>query len=264
MATFLAPMAFQGVGRDTKVILVGAGGTGSAMLTQLHKLDKSLRAIGEYGIDVTVYDPKKVTETNIIRQHFWSESDIGFNKASLLVNRFNQFGGTSWIAMNKLFEVSSANEADLIITTIDSAKARLKIGKELTETYKFKNSLWLDLGNGSRGGNCYIGSAHAKRGSGNPPSPYQLFKDDWESIDDSKISEPSCSAREALEKQNLGVNDAMASMALFRVLAPLMIKGEIDIQGFFLDMVEGEMPIPYGEDTWEIYGYVDSKVESAA
>jgi hypothetical protein len=43
-----------------------------------------------------------------------------------------------------------------------------------------------------------------------------------------------------------------------------MIKGELDIQGFFLDMVEGEMPIPYGEDTWEIYGYVDSKVESAA
>ncbi|MEZ8733685.1 PRTRC system ThiF family protein [Vibrio sp. 10N.239.312.D08] len=262
-----APQGFSGINRHTKVALVGAGGTGSAMAARLLKLHQSLVAVGDYGLEVTVYDPKTVTETNVIRQHFWSESDIGFPKASLLVNRYNQFGGMNWQYVVGKFNVNTLKGLpDLIITTVDSAKARLEIGKHLStlSSYHVNDKLWLDLGNGSNGGNAYIGSQYAHSGSGDAPSPYQLFKQDWEEIDDSKISEPSCSAREALLKQNLGVNDALASMALFRILAPLMLKGEIEISGFFLDSISGEMTIPFGENSWAIYGYVDSKVDTAA
>lgn len=266
MTKFKASTRFAGIHKHTSVALIGAGGTGSAMLSQLHKLHKSLMAIGEYGLEVTVFDPKRVTETNVIRQHFWSGADIGHYKASLLVNRFNQFGGTNWLYRNEKYSPSFKDSFDLIITTVDSAKARLEIGENLksASSRSTKDCLWLDLGNGASGGNCYLGSQHSIEGVDTPPSPYQIFKNDWESIDDSKISEPSCSAREALEKQNLGVNDAMASMAMFRILAPLMITGEIEIQGFYLDMIKGEMTIPYGETTWAMYGYVDSTVESQA
>ena len=86
------------------VNLIGAGGTGSQVLTNLARLDVTLRALNHPGLFVTVYDPDIVTEANIGRQLFgWS--DIGLNKAQCLVTRINNFFGNDWTAIPSLYPV---------------------------------------------------------------------------------------------------------------------------------------------------------------
>lgn len=50
------------------VNIIGAGGTGSQVLTCMARLDVTLRALGHPGLFVTLYDPDIVTEANIGRQ----------------------------------------------------------------------------------------------------------------------------------------------------------------------------------------------------
>ena len=75
------------------VNIIGAGGTGSQVLTCMARLDVTLRALGHPGLFVTLYDPDTVTEANIGRQLF-SPSELGLNKAQCLVTRINHFFGT--------------------------------------------------------------------------------------------------------------------------------------------------------------------------
>jgi len=63
-----------------RVLLVGAGGSGSAVLLQLPFLEQALRAWGQPGLAVTVMDPDVVSEVNVVRQPF-SRVDIGSNNA---------------------------------------------------------------------------------------------------------------------------------------------------------------------------------------
>ena len=84
------------------VNLIGAGGTGSQVLTCLARLDVTLRALGHPGLSVTLYDPDIVSGTNIGRQLF-SDSDIGLNKAKCLITRVNNFFGNDWRAVPGIF-----------------------------------------------------------------------------------------------------------------------------------------------------------------
>jgi len=77
------------------VFLIGAGGTGSNMLSCLAIINKSLIALGHPGLSVTVFDADKVTEANVARQLFYS-SDIGLHKSEVLIGRINRAFGTDW------------------------------------------------------------------------------------------------------------------------------------------------------------------------
>lgn len=82
------------------VNLIGAGGTGSQVLTCLARLDITLRGLGHPGLFVTLYDPDIVTESNIGRQLF-SPSDMGLNKAQCLITRINNFFGNDWKGLRR-------------------------------------------------------------------------------------------------------------------------------------------------------------------
>ena len=113
------------------VNLIGAGGTGSQVLTCLARLDTALRGLGHPGLFITVYDSDIVTEANIGRQLF-SPSDIGLNKAQCLVTRMNNFFGNDWKAVPDIYpaalkDARRDNLANITITCTDNIKSRIDL-----------------------------------------------------------------------------------------------------------------------------------------
>src|SRR5260370_33473964 len=84
--------------RPLRVLVVGAGGTGSASVMGLPYLHQALLAWGRPGgLEVILGDRDTVSATNCVRQPF-SERDIAQNIALVLVIRINQFWGSRWHA----------------------------------------------------------------------------------------------------------------------------------------------------------------------
>src|SRR3984957_2125786 len=81
------------------VNLIGAGGTGSQVLSALARINHSLIALNHPGIFVKVFDDDVITSANLGRQLF-SASEAGMNKAVALINRINRFFGTNWKAIS--------------------------------------------------------------------------------------------------------------------------------------------------------------------
>jgi PRTRC genetic system ThiF family protein len=146
----------MGSTRPLRVLLVGAGGSGSAVLLQLPFLEQALRAWGQPGLAVTVMDPDVVSEVNVVRQPF-SRVDIGSNKAICLVGRINMFWGFAWKAIPRHFGESPAGapECDLLISCVDTRKARHLIAQSFK---KFRAPAYhLDLGNNACSGQYVLG-----------------------------------------------------------------------------------------------------------
>ncbi|WP_238218572.1 ThiF family adenylyltransferase, partial [Caballeronia novacaledonica] len=73
--------------RSWNVVVVGAGGTGSAVLPSLARLHHAMLELGHPGgIECTVFDDDTVSPTNVGRQGFYP-NDVGEYKAALIVNR---------------------------------------------------------------------------------------------------------------------------------------------------------------------------------
>ena len=80
-------------GQPLRVLIVGAGGNGSAVLLGLPYLHQAMKVWGHAGgIHVMLADGDLVSETNCVRQPFAS-ADVGLNKAVVLINRVNLFWG---------------------------------------------------------------------------------------------------------------------------------------------------------------------------
>jgi PRTRC genetic system ThiF family protein len=123
--------------KPVRILVVGAGGTGSAVAMGLPYLDQAMRVWGHpYGLEVALMDADTVTETNCVRQPF-SVSDIGLNKATVLINRVNLFWGTKWSAEPSCFHERSLQReynkpSDLLIGCVDTRSARKAIESALT------------------------------------------------------------------------------------------------------------------------------------
>ena len=75
------------------VFVIGAGGTGSQVVTCLARMGMALQALGHPGLHVTVFDPDTVTEANIGRQLF-SEAETGKRK-----ERVSRQGGNTTVTV---------------------------------------------------------------------------------------------------------------------------------------------------------------------
>jgi PRTRC genetic system ThiF family protein len=237
---FLLPRLVTAHG-PLRVVVVGVGGTGASVLGGLPALDQSLRAFGHPGLQVTVFDPDRVSEANCARQPF-ARCEIGSPKASLLVSRINAFYGYSWDARVEAVtpDTQTLGAADLVIGCVDTRAARLAIKTAMTRGYQ--DAYWLDYGNNAGAGQFVLGSV-----KGSLPTVDQLYPEMIDPrLDDPSI--PSCTARESLLNQGAFVNQTLAQMGL-AMLARLFKEGQLCFHGAFVNFATGQaapiaVPVP--------------------
>ncbi|WP_295581652.1 hypothetical protein [uncultured Lamprocystis sp.] len=129
---------------------------------------------------MSVFDPDRVAPTNTVRQRFWP-ADLGQNKAKLLMDRYGTFGGLDGRGYAEALTVSTLDAipgVDLLVTCVDKARIRHAIGTHAwhLDPDRWRDTLWLDLGNGTRTGQVVLG--HLGGWMGDParlPNLYDLF-----------------------------------------------------------------------------------------
>jgi PRTRC genetic system ThiF family protein len=240
---------------DLTIHLAGAGGNGSKMMGVLRTLVLGLRALGRRGpINVSVYDPDQVTEPNLSRQAF-APADIGQNKAEVLVNRYNLTYGFSWDAVTSVYEIPRYQHGPgfapphILITAVDSRASRAAIAKQIAEAAP---RYWMDLGNDRSTGQVVLGEPLAK---GRASRAYRLrtVTELFPEIADTTIPEdqtPSCSTIEAIERQDLYLNDLLAASA--GTLLWGIFRDGIRHHGVFVNTATGAVrPLPIDRTVWK-------------
>ena len=199
-----------------------------------------------------------ISPTNCIRQPF-SRSEIGQYKVVILVNRLNLFWGLKWEAIPihlKLGTFISRSysgddlRAHIVIGCVDTRAARAPIrdavGNWSTVSY------WLDLGNNADSGQfilCEPVNERNRRSRLRLRSAAELYPE----ICDQDLDidgEPSCSATEALERQEPFVNSTLAQHAL-ALLARLFRYGIVCYHGGFINFSTGvSSRLPIDASLW--------------
>jgi len=236
--------------RGFRVLVIGAGGNGSAVLFGLPYLHHALIAWGfTNGLQVTVMDADTVSPTNCVRQPFGA-ADIGQNKATILINRINLFHQLSWHSDETFFSQGTQNNTgssydntvDFVISCVDTRAARREMHEAFNNVMGPWRSVryWLDIGNNASNGQFVLGqplNCVNRRSKTRLRTVTELFP----SIMDTSLGEgllPSCSAAEALERQEPFVNNVLATSAL-SMITRLMRYGQIDHQGAFYNAESG-------------------------
>ena len=247
--------------REVRILVVGCGGTGSAILGGLPFLHQGLLAWGHpAGLQVTVIDGDTISSVNCVRQPF-GRSEIGQNKAIVLVNRINLFWGLGWQAIPQALTEQTLTPAyagygerhlrpDIVIGCVDTRAARAVIAKSVAGSST--TGYWLDLGNHATGGQFVLGellNARNKRSRLRLRTAAELYGELVNpDLDDDH--EPSCSAIEALDRQEPFVNTALAQHGL-ALLARLFRYGEISHHGGFVDVAAARCaPLPVDPAVW--------------
>jgi len=231
--------------------VVGSGGTGSAVVGGLPYLHQSLVARGHPGgLHVTVVDGDTISPANCVRQPF-ARSEVGLNKAVVLVNRLNLFWGLKWEAVPVHLSpgtfISRSYSGDdlrahIVVGCVDMRAARATIrdavGNWSTVSYA------LDLGNNADSGQFILGepiNERNRRSRLRLRCAWELFPEIADpGLDDD--GQPSCSAVAALEAQEPFINSTLAQHAL-ALLARLFRYGEISYHGAFLNSAMGVISV---------------------
>lgn len=243
------------------VHIIGAGGTGSQVATNLARMDMALQALGHPGLHVTVFDPDTVSEANIGRQLF-SESEIGLNKAVALVTRINRFFGSTWVAEARRYPVRKTGKegkghtANIVITCTDNIRSRLDLWRFLKSCRKDTPPdhatpfYWMDFGNAQFTGQVLIGTVRnriaqpASKEFIAIPKMNVITEEVSYSIIRDTDSGPSCSLTEALHKQDLFIN-SMLAQAGCEILWKMIREGRTPYRGAYLNMETLRLvPIP--------------------
>lgn len=238
------------------VTLVGAGGSGSNCLDALCQLHHGLLAVGhKFGLNVTLYDSDTVDMPNVGRQRF-TYCDIGNNKATTLINRYNLAYSLNWQSRPEYFTAESMEHRipELLITCVDTISTRTDIGRYINRyNNEYSSDMWLDFGNGRHTGQVILG--HLMNNENRLPNVYDLYP---ELEDMEEDNEPSCSLAEAIQSQDLFVNRSIVDAGI-NILWQLLRSGEIDHHGVFINQKTSEVkPLKINTDVWQFMGYIEN------
>lgn len=234
------------------VNLIGAGGTGSKVLTALMEMNHSLIELGHAGLQVRLWDDDSITSANLGRQRF-AQSETGLYKSVSLINRANRWSGTNWKAETVKFEKDKFGrlpenaKAIITITCVDNVQARFGVAEILKDMSACRNysdtpKYWLDFGNSQHTGQVLLSTVTEIK---QPSSEkYQtvaslpMVTDEFAELlqqSEEQDDTPSCSLSEALKKQDLFINSSLAQMGC-SLLWGLFRNGMTQYRGFFLNL----------------------------
>lgn len=243
-AHFIAPELLNPT-NPVEVCLIGAGGTGSQVLTALARMSHSLQALGHAGFQVTLWDDDLVTEANRGRQ-LLAECEVGLSKSAALITRCNRFFGTMWKAINRQFDADANMRAAIYISCVDSVTARFAIAealqkKEDRQHYANVPRYWMDFGNGRDTGQVILSTiGRIKQPTSEKFETVEslpFITEEFEKLlRQSETDElPSCSLAEALERQDLFINSTLAQTGC-SMLWQLFRSGMTTQRGCFLNL----------------------------
>ncbi|WP_259065870.1 PRTRC system ThiF family protein [Mucilaginibacter sp. X4EP1] len=237
------------------VNLIGAGGTGSQFLTALGRMNHALIALNHPGLMVRVFDDDKVEPANLGRQLFPS-ADLGMYKAVALVNRINLFFGTNWKAITERYNKETIQDnpdlrmAEFTISCVDTVLARFEIaellmGLDKRVTYMRNRPLyWMDFGNSKDTGQVILSTLteikQPESKKFNVVDSLPLVTNEFRDLlehSESTDNTPSCSLADALGKQDLFINSALANLGA-SLLWQIFREGMLFNRGFFLNLKE--------------------------
>lgn len=147
------------------VVLVGVGGTGSALAPGLARLAYLLRSKG-VGLEMLFVDHDTIQHRNVLRQNY-SEFEAGCFKVDALSFRLNATFGLDITAVPAAFSAERFDKwtagcdrrtgANLIISAVDNHLARREIAKVVAA----QNGRWycLEAGNEHSSGQVLLGNA---------------------------------------------------------------------------------------------------------
>lgn len=242
------PYLINGQHRIT-INLIGAGGTGSLILTRLARLHKALNHLNHPGLFVNVFDDDKVELFNVGRQMF-SIYDVGFYKSSVLIERINQSFGLDWRAYHNKYLPKDAfnnkrlNEsyfANIFISAVDNINTRIELKTLFDKLHNYQYRieqiyqpyLWLDCGNSRTSGQFILSTISKDENNIIMKDVIELFGN-LKQFDSEKIQGVSCSYKESLDEQDLFINDAIALYSC-DLLWKLFRDKRINYQGGFLN-----------------------------
>ena len=226
--------------RPIRILIVGCGGNGSAVVSGLPYLHQALLAFDHPGgLAVTVIDPDTITETNCVRQPF-CRTEIGLPKAIVLVHRINSFWGLSWQGSQAdIRQIAKNADVDVVIGCVDTRKARRAIDQWVR---KSRVLYWLDLGNNSSTGQFVLGQPNNvanRRKKNRLPTVAELYPEILRP-DRKHDQQPACSAAEALTRQEPFINQNLAYQAL-GMLTQLLRHGSVSYHGGFCNLAAGQL-----------------------
>jgi PRTRC genetic system ThiF family protein len=240
------------------VNLIGAGGTGSQVLTALARTNHALIELNHPGLFVRLFDDDKVERANLGRQLF-ATAELKQYKAVALINRVNLFFGTNWKAVTHRYDKASLKaepglaQAGLTISCVDTVLARLEIADIVKTLHKHlghgrnKPVYCMDFGNSRFTGQVILSTigkvAQPEMKKYATVDTLPMVTDEFKDLllaSENTDKTPSCSLAEALTKQDLFINSALANAGA-SMLWHLFREGMLFNRGFFLNLKEFRM-----------------------
>lgn len=220
-------MVFPDLKTKTKIVILGAGGTGGWTALFAYQMSSVI----ERKVDIIVCDGDDVEEKNLKRQNFqiW---DVGKNKAQTLAERYSAAYGVScqyipaYIEtverLEEILQDESPGTLTILIGAVDNNRSRQLCDQVFQNS---KDLIYIDSGNAEYTGQVICGVKADGKIIYEPAS--SLYPDLTEAEPkDLFPSEMSCADRNASSPQSITAN-LMAAIAITSYLYNILVYGEL-------------------------------------
>src|SRR5262249_25643390 len=155
------------------------------------------------------------------------------------------------IAVTQRITKASVLRANLVVSCVDTRAARAAIVQAFTCG---GGGYYLDCGNDADRGQVILGEV-AKASAARLPHAGDLLPGLLKAELDKGDDTPSCSMADALRKQSLVINQAIAAQA-YNLLWTLFRTGTVSFNGVFVNLKTGRTnPLPCDTEAWARLGY---------